>query len=91
MGGIVGLGFFFFISGKELVKYRAHMEMADVVGFFIFFLLSLFLKLSTHEFERSCKEFKSYCTVMCSRNLFNLVTYIVKRSRFLKIRCSKER
>lgn len=39
-GGVVGLGFFFFfISGKELVKYRAHMEMADVVGFLIFFVV----------------------------------------------------
>lgn len=41
-GGVVGLGFFFFISGKELVKYRAHMEMADVVGFFIFFCCPCF-------------------------------------------------
>lgn len=82
MGGLLVWGFFSFISGEELVKYRAHMEMADVVGFLKFFLLSLFLKLSTQEFVRSRKEFKSYCTVMCSRNLFNLVTYIVNRSKF---------
>lgn len=36
---LCGLGFFFpfFISGKELVKYRAHMEMADVVVRFLNF------------------------------------------------------
>lgn len=36
---------FFFISGEELVKYRAHMEVADVVVVFLNFFVVLVSKI----------------------------------------------